>query len=60
MQVNEACWEEYAACRLSEVFGRGRLLLYEEGLRGVLGVARGHMQPTSTRGGSRNTRSSHR
>jgi hypothetical protein len=56
MQVNEACWEEYAACRLSAVFGRGRLLLYEEGLRGVLGVARG----TITRRGSRNTRSSHR
>ena len=56
MQVNEACWEEYAACRLSAVFGRGRLLLYEEGL----GVARGHMLPTITRGGSRNTRSSHR
>lgn len=40
MQVNEACWEEYAACRLSAVFGRGRLPLYEEGLCGVLGVAR--------------------
>lgn len=40
MQVNEACWEEYAACRLSAAFGRGRLPLYEEGLRGVLGVAR--------------------
>lgn len=40
MQVNEACWEEYAACRLSAAFGRGRLQLYEESLRGVLGVAR--------------------
>lgn len=40
MQVNEACWEEYAACRLSAVFGSGHLLLYEEGLRGVLSVAR--------------------
>ena len=40
MQINEACWEEYAACRLSAVFGHGRLQLYEESLRGVLGVAR--------------------
>jgi hypothetical protein len=40
MQVNEACWEEYAACRLSAIFGRGHLTYYEEGLRGVLGVAR--------------------
>jgi hypothetical protein len=39
MQVNEACWEEYAACRLSAAFGLGRLPLYEEGLRGVLSVA---------------------
>jgi hypothetical protein len=38
-QVNEACWEEYAACRLSAPFGRGRLVYYEEGLRGVLGVS---------------------
>ena len=39
-QVNEACWEEYAACRLSAIFGHGRLAQYEEGLRGVLSVAR--------------------
>ena len=39
-QINEACWEEYAACRLSAAFGRGQLRSYEEGLRGVLGVAR--------------------
>ena len=38
-QVNEVCWEEYAACRLSAPFGRGRLISYEEGLRGVLGVS---------------------
>lgn len=39
-QVNEACWEEYAACRLSAIFGRGHLTQYEEGLRRVLDVAR--------------------
>ncbi|PZU05996.1 MAG: hypothetical protein DI605_20515 [Sphingomonas sp.] len=39
-QVNEACWEEYAACRLSAPFGHGRLVSYEEGLRGVLGASR--------------------
>jgi hypothetical protein len=39
-QINEACWEEYAACRLSSIFGRGHLTFYEEGLRGVLGIAR--------------------
>jgi hypothetical protein len=40
IQINEACWEEYAACRLSAVFGLDQLQYYEEGLRGVLGVAR--------------------
>ena len=39
-QVNEACWEEYAACRLSAIFGRGQITFYEEGLRGVVSVAR--------------------
>ena len=39
-QVNEACWEEYAACRLSATFGRGQITFYEEGLRGVVSVAR--------------------
>ncbi|MER9368208.1 hypothetical protein NKI66_19660 [Mesorhizobium sp. M0518] len=39
-QINEACWDEYAACRLSAPFGSGHLAYYEEGLRGVAGVAR--------------------
>ncbi|TIP04552.1 MAG: hypothetical protein E5X72_10705 [Mesorhizobium sp.] len=39
-QINEACWDEYAACRLSAAFGSGQLAYYEEGLRGVAGVAR--------------------
>ena len=39
-QINEACWDEYAACRLSAPFGSGHLAYYEEGLRGVVGVAR--------------------
>lgn len=40
LQVNEACWEEYAACRLSAPFGRGQLHHYEVGLRGVLNVCK--------------------
>lgn len=40
IQISEACWEEYAACRLSAPFGAGQLANYEEGLRGVLSVAR--------------------
>lgn len=39
-QVNEACWEEYAACRLSARFGQGQSRHYEDGLRGVLSVSR--------------------
>jgi hypothetical protein len=39
-QISEACWDEYAACRLSAPFGPGHLVYYEEGLRGVVGVAR--------------------
>lgn len=39
-EISEACWDEYAACRLSAIFGRGKLPYYEEALRGVLGVAR--------------------
>ena len=46
-QVVDICWEEYAACRLSAPFSRGQLGYYEEGLRGVLGVA--HTQAASAR-----------
>lgn len=37
--IVEACWEEYAACRLSVMFGAQQLKRYEEGLIGVLGVS---------------------
>jgi hypothetical protein len=37
--IVEACWEEYAACRLSAMFGAQQLERYEEGLIGVLGVS---------------------
>lgn len=40
LQISEACWEEYAACRLSAPFGAGHLANYEKGFRGVLSVAR--------------------
>lgn len=39
-QVNDSCWDEYAACRLSAIFGKEQLRHYEEGLRNVLAVAR--------------------
>lgn len=43
-QVNDACWDEYAACRLSAIYGKGQLTHYEEGLRSVLAVARPRAQ----------------
>ncbi len=39
-QTSEAIWSEYAACRLSGVFGAEQAPAYEEGLVGALGAAR--------------------
>lgn len=37
--IVEACWEEYAACRLSAMFSAKQIRRYEEALVGVLGVS---------------------
>lgn len=39
-QIAEICWEEYAACRLSAMFGRGAGASYAESITKVCGNAR--------------------